>query len=1128
MGLRLSKGVKGLLALVVIGCAPAAIVACSSDDGGGSSSGTTPTSTVPTSTAPPSTSNPTSTTPPPPPPPPVDAGPSQAVATPTFTPAPGTFPAAQDVTIATTTPNATIFYTTDGTNPTSASVVYSGAISVAKNTTIRAFATATGFKDSAVAAGAYVINIPPGTTAPVDINTPTGTYNNPVATGLATTSSPATICYTLDGSAPTCNATTATCTGTSATYNAGSPIPVDAPVGGGNSTIKALACKVGNTNSTVTTAVLSFKAADPGASPLPAEVAQGTIVTVSTVTANNGANAVSIHYTTDGTIPTCLTGSVFGQAGNVQIDQNTTIRALACRGNYIASNLGTFAYTVRLGAPTITPAAVYDNNLTSGNVAATRTSVAPLQAANCWATGATVPACDAAGTGCTTGTLAAPTVTADNTTVSVVGCKASFTPSVVASGVFRLKVGAININPPNDTTSGNFWNAGANQNFTLSTTTTGGDVNIRWSTNGATPTCAGAQPAGVTTTAGSSVPTGSLTAATFPTIQAIGCKTSFQDSDLRTLKFSDPANAVVLDPIPAPTTGDNDIAVILTSTPTTASGTNICYNVGQSPVADPDCSVATGACVGSTLYNPANPFKVSTTGFQVKAIACKSGVAGKSSIVSAIYTLKVGTATATTSAGGAGTNIPSGATLGWGTAFFLHSTSEASKTLQYRYTTDGSTPSCTTGTLYNSGTGVVHTPVNNTPVGYKVIACDPADSFLPANIATLTYSTNLVAPSFAPNGGSSNNTQVTNVSSVSSGGGGYLCYTTDNSDPACVGGGTCTGTQISAGNGNVNIITDPTTVKAVSCRNGFAGSTVAASSAFRLTVSDPAIGPATGSYTTPQNITINNGGTTNANVCWTVDGSAVPTDCAPSATVLCTGSPFAANALAKTFANQAVNVTVNTRACRAGFAPSANLSRTYTFTPYSKTIVIDGNDDWLAENTIATVFDRGSLSWDATNVYLAYRGANNQDSTTRFLNFYVKSPTGPYTQTADPKVGGLAPNTGLLGAALGGVNYDFWVRTDRGSIGVSKWDGANWIDVTGTVGFTCAYGGTLLTSDALAECSIPRADIGIGAAGATFTWMGQYTNAGAAADWFPVAAGLKYWTGALDTSIPSDSARLKP
>lgn len=81
-------------------------------------------------------------------------------ATPTFSPAAGTYTSPQMVTISDTTPGATIFFTTDGTTPTTSSTKFTAAIQVNATETIKAIATATGFSNSAVATATYVINAP--------------------------------------------------------------------------------------------------------------------------------------------------------------------------------------------------------------------------------------------------------------------------------------------------------------------------------------------------------------------------------------------------------------------------------------------------------------------------------------------------------------------------------------------------------------------------------------------------------------------------------------------------------------------------------------------------------------------------------------------------------------------------------------------------------------------------------------------------------------------------------------------------------------------------------------------------------------------------------------------------------
>src|SRR6202041_3341567 len=88
-------------------------------------------------------------------------GGSPPAATPTFAPASGTsFSSTLSVSITDATPSATIYYTTNGSTPTTSSSVYSGPITISATTTVNAIATASGFSQSAVASAAYTLQSP--------------------------------------------------------------------------------------------------------------------------------------------------------------------------------------------------------------------------------------------------------------------------------------------------------------------------------------------------------------------------------------------------------------------------------------------------------------------------------------------------------------------------------------------------------------------------------------------------------------------------------------------------------------------------------------------------------------------------------------------------------------------------------------------------------------------------------------------------------------------------------------------------------------------------------------------------------------------------------------------------------
>jgi hypothetical protein len=83
--------------------------------------------------------------------------PAPLAATPTLSPATGTYTSAQAVTMSDTTSGASIYYTTDGTTPTTSSTGYTGPVTVSATETIEAVAVATGYSTSAVASATYTL-----------------------------------------------------------------------------------------------------------------------------------------------------------------------------------------------------------------------------------------------------------------------------------------------------------------------------------------------------------------------------------------------------------------------------------------------------------------------------------------------------------------------------------------------------------------------------------------------------------------------------------------------------------------------------------------------------------------------------------------------------------------------------------------------------------------------------------------------------------------------------------------------------------------------------------------------------------------------------------------------------------
>ena len=176
------------------------------------------------------------------------ATPGIAVASaPTVSPAAGSYADSVTVTLATSTVDAAIRYTTNGTEPTETSALYSAPLTFTATTTLRARAFKPGFTASSTTVAAYTV------TVATDVATPTvspaaGSYPGSVAVTLATATSGAALRYTLDGSTPTA---------TSPLYTA--PLWLSA-----NTTVKARGFKSGLTASPVATAAYTVTITTPG------------------------------------------------------------------------------------------------------------------------------------------------------------------------------------------------------------------------------------------------------------------------------------------------------------------------------------------------------------------------------------------------------------------------------------------------------------------------------------------------------------------------------------------------------------------------------------------------------------------------------------------------------------------------------------------------------------------------------------------------------------------------------------------------------------------------------------------------------------------------------------------------
>jgi hypothetical protein len=265
---------------------------------------------------------------------------ASAVATPIFSPLPGTYSSAQSVTISDAAPTSMIFYTTDGTSPATSTSAqqYSGPIPVTSTETIEAIAVASGFANSAVVTATYTISTMAPPAATPTFSPAAGTYTSAQMVTISDTTAGASIYYTTDGSTPT----------TSSTVFSG-PISVNS-----TKTIQAIAVASGFSNSAVATALYTINPLAPdfqvSVSPTTLTIVAGQSGTATfAVTPKNGFNS-QVSFACSGLpseaacsfSPTSVTPSGVAAATST-LTVTTTAKSAALRAPIPASQRPTYA-----------------------------------------------------------------------------------------------------------------------------------------------------------------------------------------------------------------------------------------------------------------------------------------------------------------------------------------------------------------------------------------------------------------------------------------------------------------------------------------------------------------------------------------------------------------------------------------------------------------------------------------------------------------------------------------------------------------------------------------------------------------------------------------------------------------
>lgn len=799
---------------------------------------------------------------------------------PTFSPTAGVFGAAQTVSISDTLAGAVVYYTTNGTAPTTSSTKYTGPITVSSTETIQAIATATYYPNSPVASATYTIE---GTAVTPTFSLPAGTYNTTQYVTLSSTTPGAVIYYTTDGSLPTVGSTKFS----AAIVLTSSP-----------TTIKAIATASGYVNSTVASATYILTPVAPVFSPV-----AGTYTGTQSVTITDSTPGTVIHYTTDGTTPSA-SSNAYGQP--ISVSASETIQAVAVKTGYATSAVGTAAYTINssipLAAPTISPGGGLFPKAQTVTITDATTAAVIYYTTD----GSTPTASSLLYTG--------PITVSGTETIEAIATGAGHANSAVSTAYFTIQANATapTFTPP----PGTFYGT---QTVIISDAMPG--TTIYYTTNGTTPT-----------TSSSTIITGNqITVRSTETIELMATATGFANSPVvsgtytinsvaATPTFSVPGgtySSVQTVSLSDTTPGANIYYTTNGTTPTinstqylspitvstsetieaiaarpggTASGVALATYTIAIPAATPTFSpgpstysVAPGVNIsdttpGAVIYYTTNGTTPTTSSTRytgpvtiaasetLQAIAVASGFAN-SAVASGVYNLVAG----------APYFSPAPGTYTAAQTVYIQ---DLTPNVNIYFTTDGSTPT-TNSPRYGGPITVSSTET------IQAIATSKGYTTSPVGSGTFTINLPPAAtPTFTPVGGTYGSTQTVTISDATSGA--IVFFTTDGSKP----------TTSSPEYGGPVTVSSTETIQAIAMAAGHSQSAVgSATYTIGKSVAAPTFSPVAGTYAVAQTISLSDS-TSGAVIYFTTNGTTPTTGSTKYTSPITVSSTETINAIA--------------------------------------------------------------------------------------------------------------------------------------------------------------------------------------------------------------------------------------
>ncbi len=357
----------------------------------------------------------------------------------------------------------------------------------------------------------------------------------------------------------------------------------------------------------------------------------------------------------------------------------------------------------------------------------------------------------------------------------------------------------------------------SDQSIAISSATPG--AAIFYTTDGSTPTASSPVYSGPILVAGPAATT---------TIRAFARKTGYLDSVVVSATYvvnSSQVSTPTFSPLAGSYGADQSVSIT-------------CATVGAAIHFTTDGTTPTA---GSPLYSAPIPVIGNGTSMTIKAMATRSLMVD-SPVGSALYTINYSQATSP--------NFfpPPGTYFSPMTVVISSPTPGA----VIRYTTDGSTPTSTFGTVYSSAVFV--------GVGTTIKAIAYAAGFSDSTVSSSAYTFSASPPVFSPSAGTYTGAQSVNISTTTPGA--AIHYTTDGSTP--------TSTVGTVYGGPVNV-TANTTLRAIAYEAGWTDSPVMAA-AYSIMAAMPTISPTGGrlGHAVPVSLFCTTPGAT---IVYTIDGS---------------------------------------------------------------------------------------------------------------------------------------------------------------------------------------------------------------------------------------------------------------